>query len=45
MLLLALDLDVLLLSDVSVSDLSAVDVVFVVEDVEDGDVVLSDDVV
>ena len=37
---LALDLDVFLLSDVSVSHLSVVDVVFVIEDVEDDDVVI-----
>ena len=38
MLLLVLDLDVLLLSDVSVSHLSVVDVVLVVEDIVDDDV-------
>ena len=44
MLLLVLDLDVLLLSDVSVSHLSVVDVVLVVEDIDivddDADVVV-----
>ena len=40
MLLLVLDLAVLLLSDVSVSHLSVVDVVLVVEDMVDNDVVV-----
>ena len=40
MLLLVLDLAVLLLSDVSVSHLSVVDVVLVVEDIVDNDVVV-----
>ena len=44
MLLLVLDLDALL-SDVSVSHLFVVDVVPVVEDVEDGEVVVIDDFV